>query len=201
MDLLSIFAVGSIGAGKHLFFDTLNIKFRDQDGLTKIHSNDYNYKGKLYKYLIYFVSGNFSDPTLLPSGRAYCDAVLFLINPLKTNVFFEIDNAIAEITKHHPNTLIALIMQNIFENLEDLPIMTQEVAIANGGILFDLEEKYNLKLYSLNYNQKEMESLESGDPQAQFKFFKLFNETFYDIIHECIERRGNPELVIPVRID
>lgn len=200
MEVLSIYAIGSTGSGKHLFFDTLNIKFRDQDGITKFHTSNYSYKGKEYKTILYFITGSFSDPALLPSGRSYCDAVLFLVNPLTTGVFFQVDRAIQEVSNAHPNALIVLIMQNIFENLDDLEPMMQEIAISNGEIFFDLEQKYNIKLCSLNYNQTEMNSLESGDPMIQFKFFKLFNDAYYDIINECIERIMNPNMVLPIRI-
>ncbi len=193
MDILSIFALGSVSSGKHLFFDTLNINFREQDGVTKFYTNNYSYKGKDYKYIIYFISGTFSDPALLASERTYCDAVLFLINPLITGVFFQIKEAIKKISERHPQALIVFIMQNIFNNLEDLPMMQQEVAISNGEIFFEIENKYNLKICSLNYNLKEIEQLESGNPMVNFKFFKIFNDTFYEIIHECIERHNNPE--------
>ena len=204
MDVLSIYALGSVMAGKHLFFDTLNIKFREQDGFMKIYSQNYSYKSKDYKYMLYFVSGNFNDPALLPTERKFCDCVLFLINPLMTGVFFEVDDAIAQVSKTHPNALIVLIMQNIFENLDSIDPMQQEVAISNGAVCMDLEEKYNMKLCSLNYSLADLSSLKSGDPIASFKFFKIFNDIFYDIIHEIIERNEHPEkqlLIIEQLVD
>ena len=89
-------------------------------------------------------------------------------------------------------------MQNIFGSLDNLPPEVQEMAILNGAEFMDIEHKYNLKLISLNYDLDEIAALESGDPMTQFKFFKLFNEAFYDIIHECIERRENPDKKIPI---
>ena len=200
MDILNIYALGSVKAGKHLFFDTLNIKFRDQDGMTKVYSDSYSYKGKDYKYLLYFISGSFSDPALLPTGRSYCDAVLFLINPLITGVFSEIEDAIDKVSSAHPDALIVLIMQNIFEEMDDLDPMTQQVAISNGEKFCDIVSKFNILLFSLNYNSHEIEALNSGDPMAQFKFFKIFNDTFYAIIHECIERNENPEMKLDIKM-
>ena len=204
MDVLNIYALGSVMAGKHLFFDTLNIKFREQDGFTKFYTQDYSYKGKEYKYMLYLVAGSFNDPALLPTERKYCDCVIFLINPLLTGVYFKVDEAIAQVSMAHPDALIVLIMQNIFENLENLNPMQQEVAISNGAVCMDLEDKYNLKLCSLNYSLNDLTSLESGDPMASFKFFKIFNDIFYDIIHEIIERNEHPEkklLIIDQLVD
>ncbi len=199
--LLNIYALGSVMAGKHLFFETLNIHFRDQDGLTKFYSNNYSYKGKEYKYLIHFISGSFSDPGLLPSQRTMCDAVLFLINPIVKGVFERLDNIISRVSEAHPDALIVFITQNIFGDLDNLSPGVQEIAINNGATFCELETKYNLKLCSLNYNIADIESLSSGDPMTQFKFFKLFNDTFYDIIHECIERHENPETKLPIKLE
>ncbi|MFO8017340.1 MAG: hypothetical protein R6U96_01790, partial [Promethearchaeia archaeon] len=85
--VLTLYAIGTVMAGKHLFFDTLNIKFREQNGLYKFYTNQYSYNGKIYRYILYFISGNFKQPGLLPSQRTACDACLFLINPLIENVF------------------------------------------------------------------------------------------------------------------
>ena len=112
----------------------------------------------------------------------------------------ELDIPIEKVAEAHPNALVVLITQNIFENIEDLPMMQQEVAISNGEIFFELELKYNLKLCSLNYGQSEMEDLASGNPMAQFKFFKMFNDTFYDIIHECIERVEDPDKKTAIKL-
>ena len=121
-----------------------------------------------------------------------------------TGVFFEVDEAIAQVSETHPNALIVLIMQNIFESLDNLDMMQQEVAISNGAVCMDLETKYNIKLCSLNYSLDDLSSLKSGDPLASFKFFKIFNDIFYDIIHEIIERNENPEkklLIIDQLVD
>ncbi|MHA1292150.1 MAG: hypothetical protein ACTSQJ_05720 [Promethearchaeota archaeon] len=200
MEILTIYALGSVGSGKHLFFDTLNIHFREQYGMYKYYTKDYNYKGKMYRYIIYFISGNFKDPGLLPSQRTMVDAVLFLLNPLIEDEFHNIENIISRVSEVHPNTLIVLIMQNVFGNIDTLAPAKQKIAINNGEAFCELENKYNLKLISLNYNRAEIESLESGDPMMQFKFFKLFNDAFYEIIHECIERHENPERKISIKI-
>jgi hypothetical protein len=191
--VLTIYTIGSVMAGKHLFFDTLNINFREQEGLYKFHTNEYSYKGKKYRYIIYFISGNFKDPGLLAGQRTQCDACLFLINPIIENVFSDVDQIINKIARNHPDTLIVLIMQNIFGEIDDLPEELQYLAMQNGEMLCDLEQKYNLKLISLNYNLDEIKSLESGDPMLSMKFFKLFNNAFYSVIHDTIERYESRE--------
>jgi hypothetical protein len=197
-NVLTIFAVGSIGAGKHLFFDTLNINFRDQDGMYKVHSNNYSYKGKEYKYILHLIAGSFIDPSLLPAQRIFCDAVILLANPLVQDVFHYIEKIIVKIAEAHPNTLIALIMQNIFGDLDNLTPDGQEIALFNGEMFCELENNYNLKLVSLNYSVDEISSLESGNPTVALKFFKMFNQAFYEIIHESIERHEHPEIRGPV---
>ncbi|MGV9171037.1 MAG: hypothetical protein ACOC35_00535 [Promethearchaeia archaeon] len=192
--VLSLYAIGSVMAGKHLFFDTLNIKFREQEGLYKFHTNEYSYKGEKYRYILYFISGNFKDPSLLPRQRTVCDAVLFLINPLIENVFEDVADIIHQIALNHPKSLTVLIMQNVFGNLDDLPPHLQELAINNGEMLCDLEQQYNLKLISLNYDLEEIKALESGDPMLNLKFFKIFNNAFYSVIHEVIERSESEEI-------
>ncbi|MFO8018365.1 MAG: hypothetical protein R6U96_06995, partial [Promethearchaeia archaeon] len=168
--------------------------FREQNGLYKFYTNQYSYNGKIYRYILYFISGNFKQPGLLPSQRTACDACLFLINPLIENVFDDVDTIIQQIAANHPKTLIVLIMQNIFGNLDDLTEDLQDLAMRNGKRLMDLEQKYKLKLFSLNYNLEEIQSLESGDPELSLKFFKLFNNAFYSVIHEAIERSESPEI-------
>jgi hypothetical protein len=187
--VLTLYAIGSVMAGKHLFFDTLNINFREQEGLYKFHTNEYSYKGDNYHYIIYFISGNFKDPSLLASQRTQCDACLFLINPIIENVFYDVDKIIQKVAANHPDSLIVLIMQNIFGEIDDLSEELQHRALQNGETLCDLEQKYNLKLISLNYNLEEIKALESGDPMLSLKFFKLFNNAFYSVIHETIERK------------
>ncbi|TFF96247.1 MAG: hypothetical protein EU544_01050 [Promethearchaeota archaeon] len=201
MDVFNIYALGSIGSGKHLFFDTLNINFRAQEGLYKVYSNDYSYKSQQYKYIIYLISGSFKDPGLLPSQKTMCDAVIFFANPLIEEEFEQINSIIFRVSEVHPNALIVLVTQNVFGNFDSLPPDIQEVAMMNGAALCDLEENYNLKLCALNYNLDEIQSLENGDPMVQFKFFKLFNDTFYDIIHDLIERHENEDLLRPIRTE
>jgi len=191
---LKMYALGSVSSGKHLFFDTLNIKFREQDGLTKFYSNTYLYKGNQYEYMIYFISGSFKDPALLPSQRTACDAVLLLINPLISDIFNSVDEIIQRVAEVHPDTLIVLIMQNVFGELDSLPSEMQDIALENGEMFCEVETNYNLKLVSLNYNLDEIQSLESGDPMMSLKFFKMFNEAFYEILHDIIERKTNPDL-------
>lgn len=199
MEVLTIYCIGSTGSAKHLFFDTLNINFRDQETMLKYYSNDYSYKEKEYRYIIYLISGSFKDPGLLPSGKTACDAVIFFANPLLEEEFVHINNIILRVSEAHPNALMVIITQNVFGNFESLPLELQEVAMTNGAELMELEESYNLKLCALNYDMQESQSLEEGDPIAQFKFYKIFNETFYEIIHDLIERHENVELQRPIR--
>ena len=57
-NVITIFVIGSIGSDSdRLFFDTLNIQFSDQESMYKVYSNDYSYKGKDYKYVLHFISG------------------------------------------------------------------------------------------------------------------------------------------------
>ena len=194
-NVITIFAIGSIGTkGKDIFFDTLNIKFEAQDSMYKVYSNTYNYKGKEYKYIIHMISGNFIDPGLIPRQRTMCDAILLLANPLVRDIFHNIEKVIVTVAEAHPKTLITLIMQNIFGDLDNLTPEGQEIAMFNGEMFIELENYYNLKLVSLNYNLDEIDSLEAGNPEVTLKFYKMFNEAFYDMLHEIIERHEHPEL-------
>ncbi len=194
-NIITIFVIGSIGsASDRLFFDTLNIQFKDQESMYKVYSNNYSYKGKEYKYIIHFISGSFIDPGLIPSQGVNCDALLLLANPLIKDVFYNMEKVILKTSETHPSTLVALIMQNIFGEIDNLTPEGQEIAMFNGEMFCELENYYNLKLLSLNYNLDEIDALESGDPMITMKFYKLFNEAFYEIVHEAIERYEHPEM-------
>lgn len=194
-NMITIFVIGSIGtASDRLFFDTLNIKFSDQESMYKVYSNNYSYKGKEYKYVLHFVSGSFIEPGLLASQSVNCDVLLLLANPLIKDVFYHMEMTLVKITEVHPNTLGVVIMQNIFGELDNLTEEGQEIAMYNGEMFCELDIYYNLKLISLNYDLDEIDALQGGDPTITMKFYKMFNEAFYEILHEAIERFEHPEL-------
>jgi len=195
-NVITMFVIGTIGsASDRLFFDTLNIKFSDQEkSMYKVYSNNYAYKGKDYKYIIHFISGSFIDPGLLVSQGVNCDVLLLLANPLFKDIFYNMEIALVKIAEAHPNTLAVVVMQNIFGDIDNLTEEGQELAIYNGEMFCDLDIYYNLKLISLNYNLDEIDALESGDPEITLKFYKIFNEAFYEILHEAIEKFEHPEL-------
>lgn len=194
-NVITIFVIGSIGtASDRLFFDTLNIKFSDQESMYKVYSKNYAYKGKKYKYILHFISGTFIDPGLLARQSVNCDVLLLLANPLVKDVFYNMEMVIVQTAKAHPNTLAAVVMQNIFEDLDNLTPEGQELALYNGEMFCELDNYYNLKVISLNYTLDEIDALESGDPAISLKFYKMFNDAFYELLHEAIERFENPEL-------
>ncbi len=152
------------------------------------------YKGKEYKYILHFISGSFIDPGLLASQGVNCDVLLLLANPIVKDVFYNMEIALVKTTEAHPNTLAAVIMQNIFGELDNLTEEGQEIALYNGEMFCELDNNYNLKVMSLNYSLEEIDALESNDPTITMKFFKMFNDAFYEILHEAIERFERPEL-------
>ena len=164
----------------------------------KVYSNNYQYKGKEYKYILHFVSGSFIDPGLLASQSVNCDVLLLLANPLIKDVFYNMEMVIVKTIEAHPNTLAALVMQNIFGELDNLTPEGQELAMYNGEMFCELDNYYNLKLISLNYTLDEIDALESGEPTISMKFYKMFNDAFYEILHEAIERFEHPEMKMKV---
>ncbi|MHA1148061.1 MAG: hypothetical protein ACTSR8_07420 [Promethearchaeota archaeon] len=198
MDALNIYTLGSAGTWNHPFFDILNIKFENLNDCIKVFTNFYSYKGKNYNYNIFFISGDFFKPSLLPAGETDCDAFLFLINPFLIDVFEDLEKIIKKVAQTYQDTLIVLIMQNFFEELEGLDPIAQEIAISNGEAFCDLVTQYNILLFSLNYNSQDLDGITKGDLSLRSKFYKMFNDAFYAIIHECIERREDPEKKNPI---
>lgn len=193
MNPITLYTHGSILSGQNLFFDILNIKFEDIGESLKCHKDHYNYKGNQYDYSIYFIDQQFENSKIFNGDTQYCDCVIFLADLLNVHEFQNVKSYIESLAINYSNLLIVLIMQNVFGNIEELPEETQAYALESGTILCDIETNYNIKLCSLNYDLDELSFLQSGDPMVYFKFQKLFNETFYDILHECIERRNNPD--------
>ena len=183
------------------FFKVLNINFIQQGKEFKAFSGNYLHKGDDYQFRIFFISGDISHPALLPSGETECDAIIFLINPFITDVFTDLEKDIIHISKSYPDALIILIMQNIFEDLENLDPIAQEIAINNGADFCELVNVYNLLLFSLNYSSVEIEALNAGHPGIQDKFHKMFYDVFYVLMHEIIERRNDPEKKTIIRTE